>query len=232
MRIGILVILLILRLSGIASASPFYEERDFREIFIREFKRLSPQVKGEFILERFRFEPDNLKIPKGLPYRIDWIGTPRPGSNTAIVIFEREKGQSAVIRLWGYVEVKALVPVLKQNLSAKSVITDEDITFELKELSKLPHDVILDKEKIVGKETRTFLKAGTILRASYLSEPLLVKRNQVVEILAKGKNFTVKAKGLALENGRANELIRIQNLSSKKIIQGKVVGEGLVEVYF
>ncbi|MEZ0343646.1 MAG: flagellar basal body P-ring formation chaperone FlgA [Caldimicrobium sp.] len=232
MRLGILIILLIFWLSGVSVASSFYEEKDFKEIFIKEFKRLSPHFKGEVILERFRFEPDNLKIPKGLPYQIEWIGTPRAGSNTAVIIFNKGKGETPVIRLWGYVEVKMPVPVLKRTLPRKSIITEEDITYEMCELSRLPHDVLLNKESILGKETRSTLMAGTVLRASLISEPLLIKRNQVVEIIAKGKNFIVKAKGIALENGKLNEFIRIKNLSSKKIVQGKVTGEGFVEVYF
>lgn len=232
MRILGFVLLFILWFNSYSYPLDFYEERDFREIFLKEFKRLSSYLGGEILLERFRFEPDHLKIPKGLPYKIDWIGTPRAGSNSAVIIFEKGKGLSPVIRLWGYVEVKMPVPVLKKNLPKKSIVTEEDITFELRELSKLPHDVLLDKKSIIGKETRASLLAGTVLRASYLSEPLLIKRNQVVEIIARGKNFLVKAKGVALENGRLDELIRVKNISSKKIIQGKVTGEGLVEVRF
>lgn len=232
MRIGVLIILLILRLLDISMASTFYEEKDFKEIFIKEFKRLSHHLKGEVVLERFRFEPDNLKIPKGLPYQIDWIGTPKAGSNTAIIVFNGGKGETPAIRLWGYVEVKIPVPVLKRTLPPKSIITEEDIIYDKRELSRLPHDVPLDRESVIGKETKSTLMAGTVLRASLISDPLLIKRNQVIEIIAKGRNFTVKAKGIALENGKLNEFIRVRNLSSNKIIQGKVAGEGFVEVYF
>jgi len=232
MRLLVGLLFFLLWISSFSMAESFYEERDFREIFLKEFKRLLPNLKGEITLEKFRYEPDNLKIPKGVPYKISWIGTPRAGSNSALLIFDQGKGLSSVIRLWGYVEVKISVPTLKRDLPPKSLISEEDLAFEKLELSKLPHDVLLNKESIVGKETRSGLKAGSILRASYLSEPVLIKRNQVVEIVAKGKNLLVRAKGVALENGRLNELIRVKNLSSNKVIQGKVAGEGLVEVPF
>lgn len=232
MRALLLVLIFVLGLTDFSFSSSFYEERDFREIFLKEFKRLSPYREGEITLERFRFEPDFLQIPKGTPYRVNWIGQAKAGSNSAIIIFDQGKGITPVIRLWGFVEVKMPVPIVKRNLPAQSLITEEDITFEKRELSKLPHDVFLEKDKILGKETRSALRAGSLFRASFLAEPLLIKRNQEVEIVARGKNFTVKAKGIALQNGRMNELIRVKNVSSQRILQGKVVGEGLVEVIF
>lgn len=227
-----LVFILLFNLNNFSFSSSFYEEKDFKEIFLKEFKRLSPYLEGEIFLERFRFEPNHLQIPKGTPYKVDWIGPARAGSNTAIIVFDQGKGITPVIRLWGFVEVKKAVPIVKRNLPAKTLITEEDITYEKRELSKLPHDILLEKEKIIGKETRSGLMAGSFFRASYLAEPLLIKRNQEVEILAKGKNFIVKTKGIALQNGRMNEFIKVKNLSSQKIIQGKVIAEGVVEVIF
>jgi len=216
----------------LSSSNSYYHEKDLRELFLREFKKQVSQLKGEIELYRFRVEPENIKIPANSPYKVDWIGLPRAGSNTAVFIFNPESSSPQVVRIWAWVEVKVPVPVIKRNLSAKTLIKEEDLAFEMKELSKLPHDVLLEVEKIVGKETRTSLKAGSILRSSYLAEPVLIKRNQEVEIVAKGRGFIVKAKGLALENGRKDELIRVRNISSQKIIQAKVAGEGVVEVNF
>jgi len=214
------------------AGTTFYHEKDLRELFLREFKKQVSQLKGEIELYRFRVEPENVRIPMNSPYKVDWIGLPRAGSNTAVFIFNPESATPQVVRIWAWVEVKVPVPVIKRNLSAKTLIKEEDLAFEMKELSKLPHDVLLEVGKIVGKETRTSLKAGSILRSSYLAEPVLIKRNQEVEIVARGKGLIVKAKGLALENGRKDELIRVRNISSQKIIQAKVAGEGLVEVNF
>ncbi len=213
-------------------ASSYYEEGDFRELFLKEFKLRAKYLRGEITLERFRFEPRDIKIPKNSPFKVEWTGTPRAGSNSAVLVFNPKGGTSQIIRLWGFIEVRMPVLILKNNLSSKSILKDEDLAFEARELSRLPHDVILNKEEALGKELRMGISAGTVLRASHLREPLLVKRNQEVEILAKGQNFEIKAKGIALENGRLDEFIRVRNKSSNRVIQAKVISEGQVEVTF
>jgi flagella basal body P-ring formation protein FlgA len=76
------------------------------------------------------------------------------------------------------------------------------------------------------------LRPGMVLRTSHLQLPVLVKRNEEVELIARGKNFIVKAKGVALENGRLGEVIRVRNKDSQKVVFAKVVGERLVEVSY
>lgn len=229
--LGLITLWLILFTNN-SLASSYYEEGDFRELFLREFKSRAKYLRGEISLERFKFEPQDLRIPKNSPFKVEWTGTPRAGSNFAVLTFNPKGGTSQVIRLWGFIEVKVPVLVLKNNLSSKSLLKEEDLAFEARELSRLPHDVILNKEEALGKELRMGIIAGTVLRASHLREPLLVKRNQEIEILARGQNFEIKTKGIALENGRLDEFIKVRNKSSNRVIQAKVVSEGQVEVTY
>jgi flagella basal body P-ring formation protein FlgA len=209
-----------------------YEERDFQEVFLKEFMRKNPYLQGEISLERFRIEPQGIVIPRGTPYKAEWAGIPKAGSNTLVLSFSLKNGETRVVRLWGFVEVKVLVVVLSQDLSHRSILTEKELSLEKRELSRLPQDVLFTKEEALGKELRTSLKAGSILRKSHLKEPVVIKRNQEVEIIAQGRGFVVKTKGIALENGHPEEYIRVKNISSQRVIQAKVVGEGLVEVNF
>ncbi len=210
----------------------YYEEKDFQEVFLKEFKRKTPYLQGEVSLERFRIEPQEIVIPRGTPYKAEWTGTPKAGSNTLVLAFSLKNGETKVVRLWGFVEVKVPVVVLKNDLSHRSILTERELSLEKRELSRLPQDVLFTKEEALGRELRTSLKAGSILRRSHLQEPVVIRRNQEVEIIAQGRGFVVKTKGIALENGHPEKYIRVKNISSQRVIQAKVVGEGLVEVSF
>jgi len=122
--------------------------------------------------------------------------------------------------------------VLERPVLNKAILSEEDITLELKPLSRLPQDVILNKESAIGKQVRMSLKAGTVLRYSHIQRPVIIKRNQIVYIVARGHNFIVKAKGIALQDGREGGRIKVKNLSSKKVLWGKVISSEEVEVSF
>jgi flagella basal body P-ring formation protein FlgA len=58
----------------------------------------------------------------------------------------------------------------------------------------------------------------------------VVKPQDAVRLLVKVGGLKVTAAGQALQEGRVGQLIRVQNVDSKKVILGRVVEAGLVEV--
>lgn len=233
----VLMILICLLVSSIlfngkGRATAYYGEEEIKAIFLKEFQKRTNYPSGEISLEKFRIEPLAYKIPKGTPYRIEWIGNAKAGSNTAILNFNLNGAENQILRVWGFIEVWVPVVVVKNNLPNKAPLTKEDLVIEKRELSRLPQDVVMNIEEVLDKETRMSLKGGTVLRKAHVADPLVIKRNQEVEIIARGKYFEVKAKGIALQPGRLNELIRVKNISSQKTLQVKVIDEGKVEVLF
>jgi flagella basal body P-ring formation protein FlgA len=124
------------------------------------------------------------------------------------------------------------VVVVIKPIRNKEIIKAENLGIEFRALSRLPQDVIIDKKSAIGKQARISLKPGTVLRMSYIDLPIVIKRNQQVNIIARGKYFIVKAKGKALQNGRLGEIIRVRNIDSKKTIWAKVISSEEVEVIF
>lgn len=206
-----------------------YTAEDLKNIFLKEIKNKLSWVKGDLYVEKIRIEPELVIIPKKIPYRTIFVNTPKIGSNLLILEF-REGETVERVKIWGYVEAKVPVVVLKRPVLNKTILNEEDIEVELKPLSRLPQDVVLDKNSAIGKQVRMSLKAGTALRYSHIERPVVIKRNQMVYIVAKGKSFVVKAKGIALQDGREGANIKVRNVSSKKILWGKVISSEEVEV--
>jgi flagella basal body P-ring formation protein FlgA len=224
-----LVCLLVLLKIKFSLGAGLYTTEDLKNIFLKEIKNKLSWVKGDLYVEKIRIEPELVIIPKKIPYRTIFINNPKIGSNLLILEF-REGETVERVKIWGYVEAKVPVVVLKRPVLNKAILSEEDIDIELKPLSRLPQDVVFDKNSAIGKQVRMSLKAGTILRYSHIERPVVIKRNQMVYIVARGKNFVVKAKGVALQDGREGANIKVKNVSSKKILWGKVISSEEVEV--
>jgi flagella basal body P-ring formation protein FlgA len=61
-----------------------------------------------------------------------------------------------------------------------------------------------------------------------LKQPVVIKRGDQTVITAGSGGLRVRMTGKALEDGVLGEQIRVQNLSSKRTIQGEVQPDGSV----
>ncbi|VAW84757.1 Flagellar basal-body P-ring formation protein FlgA [hydrothermal vent metagenome] len=105
-----------------------------------------------------------------------------------------------------------------------------DFSLERHDISSRSIGYITDIKAIEGKILRRPLRHNSIIPPNALTEAMLIKRGDRVTILAQNTGVKVHMKGKALKNGAKGEIIRVRNLSSKRIIEGKVLSEGVVGV--
>ncbi len=105
-----------------------------------------------------------------------------------------------------------------------------DFALEKHDISNRSIGYITDIKAIEGKILRRPLRHNSIIPPNALTEAMLIKRGDRVTILAQNTGVKVHMKGKALKNGAKGQIIRVRNLSSKRIIEGKVLSEGVVGV--
>ena len=213
-------------------AKEFYTKEDLKRIFLKEIKNKLFWVKGKIYLEDFRVEPANFKIPSKAKLKLKFFGRPRIGSNVAIGEFYSGNKRIGIVRIWAYVEAKAKVVVANKFIINKAILTKDDIRLEEKKLSQLPQGVIFDINEVLGKQIKMSVSPGRVLLKNYIGEPPLIRRGEVVLIVARNKYLVVKAKGVALQDGYLNQKIKVKNIASKKVVVGKVISPKEVEVVF
>ena len=76
------------------------------------------------------------------------------------------------------------------------------------------------------------IKKDTCIKEWMLEKPLVVKRGDMITILAESGNLRVTVRGRVLVKGHMGELIRVQNSMSKKIIYARVINNSTVSVDF
>jgi len=124
----------------------------------------------------------------------------------------------------------AEVFVTTRFLARGTQLQKSDFTLEKHDISNQSIGYITDISRVEGKILRRPLRHNSIIPPNALTEAMLIKRGDSVTILAQNTTVKVHMKGKALKNGAKGETIRVRNLSSKRVIEGKVLSEGVVGV--
>ena len=137
-------------------------------------------------------------------------------------------------RVWATatVEVLAAVVITKKPLGRHKPITEDDIEVLKMDLAALPSGVITDPEVVFGKRTKRAIGAKTVLRTDLIEFPPLVKRGDVVVIIAESSGLRITALGEVKKKGRLGESIPVMNYDSKKILYARVLDSSTVKVEF
>jgi len=89
---------------------------------------------------------------------------------------------------------------------------------------------IEDVEQAIGMQVRSSIREGRRIRLTDLRHPILIKRNQLVDIVYRRGTLVIRGEGRALRDGGRGEAIRVMNLDSRVIVTGRVGDAGQVEV--
>ena len=66
----------------------------------------------------------------------------------------------------------------------------------------------------------------------YLEKQYLINKNEHISLQVTTATFSANVKAIALEDGQLGEVINVKNLSSKKVVQGRVIAQGVAEAAF
>lgn len=115
------------------------------------------------------------------------------------------------------------IPVLVASLNRDDIISKGDIVISRITIRSNPVGLLTDTDDIIGKQARRALPAGKALKKSDLKAPILVHRGQIVDLISGAAGLQVRMTGKALADAANGERVLVQNLSSKKRVEGKVL---------
>jgi len=122
------------------------------------------------------------------------------------------------------------VPVLQKPVRSGEIITEADVTYVDIREKDLSAKTVLDAGQLVGKSARRSLPALRILAAADVTEPLLVKKGDLVTVTVHNNMLHLTAQAKALENGAAGATVRVMNTASNQILDAVVTGAQKVAV--
>jgi flagella basal body P-ring formation protein FlgA len=129
------------------------------------------------------------------------------------------------------IEVLADVLVSVRSLARNQVIKSGDLHVRKRWLKAVPANQVALPEAI-GKVLTMTVGANREITKNMLGEPTLIKRGKVVRILFDNDVLKIAALGVSEEAGRRDQVIRVKNLSSNRVIYARVTDGDSVQVDF
>jgi flagella basal body P-ring formation protein FlgA len=205
-----------------------------QEAVLAHIRRAAPLENGEISVKEIQFNKDIL-LPKGaIAFRVEPPKNRELSGKVPFAVGIYVEGRFEK-KVWAVADIEVLkkVIVAKRPLGRNREITEEDIEVQEMDMANLPSNTLTDYGDILGKRTRKAIDVNTVLRADMVESPPLVKRGDVVVVIAESAGLRITALGVVKEReGREGERIRVENLDSKKGIYAQVVDSKTVRVDF
>ncbi|TGY35416.1 flagellar basal body P-ring formation chaperone FlgA [Stenotrophomonas maltophilia] len=122
------------------------------------------------------------------------------------------------------------VLVLNRGIAAGETLTAADITTAERDVARIAGAALADPQVAVGRVARRTLSAGSLLSANDLVAQRLVRRGDSVALVSRRGGVEVRVAGRAMADAGEHERVSVENLSSRKIVQGTVDASGDVLV--
>ena len=135
-----------------------------------------------------------------------------------------------------YVQVRVIgtsqVAVAAHAIVAGTVLAAKDMRVEEHDISELPIGFLDDPAIAVGLTASRPISGGAFMTNQLLVAAKAVQRGQSVTLVADAGGMSVRMAGKALSDGLVNQRVRVENLSSGKIVEGIARSEQVVEIIF
>ena len=117
------------------------------------------------------------------------------------------------------------VLVLSRGIAPGETITTDAFVPETRDASRIVGAAVADPAQAVGRVARRTLSAGAVLSATDLVAQRLIRRGDNVALVSRRGGVEVRVVGKALGDAGESERVTVENLSSRRVVQG-VVGPG------
>jgi flagella basal body P-ring formation protein FlgA len=128
------------------------------------------------------------------------------------------------------VESRISVLVLKHPVPRDARLTIEDVTVETRKVTGLSTAFLTAVTDLEARTVQRPLPMGTTLTIDMFKPDLVIKHGQEVTLVAAAGGMEVRATGRALADAAGGTRVKVQNLSSLKVVEGVVEGPDLVRV--
>jgi flagella basal body P-ring formation protein FlgA len=122
------------------------------------------------------------------------------------------------------------VTVAAHSIVAGTVLTAQDLRTEQRDLSELPPGYMDDLAVTVGLTAARPIASGAVITNQLLVGAKAVQRGQTVTLVADAGGMSVTMQGRVLSDGLINQRVKVENLSSGKVVEGIARSQQVVEI--
>lgn len=172
-----------------------------------------------------------------LSYNAEAVDTPvtllalryQPGAASFAARFQIA-GMELPVDVSGSLDLLVEVPHLAASLKAGAVLTPADIEMKRVPLDFADQSGVENLDDLVGKQLRRNARAGIMLKAADVTEPLAVRRNTEVTVLLRTGPMTLTVIGQSLGDAASGQPVQVMNTVTRRILNGVATANGTVEI--
>ncbi len=202
-----------------------------RQALEKHLADTEPYRSGRFELVNVNFG----SLPTLPPGRAAYRFVPQPSSNPTYLagtfFFAVDGQEVARARVTAQIDLNIVALVVTRNLARGHVLTADDLSQTLVAYAQAKGS--LDRpEQAVGSTLKTNLSVGEAVKERHLTKSIMVRRGEMVTIIAQQGGLVVTTSGQAKQDGALGDTIAVVNLNSKKTIPARIIAPNQVEVLF
>lgn len=152
-----------------------------------------------------------------------------PGNGTFAARFQLA-GINAPLDISGTIEISVEAPHLVSGLPAGTVLRPDHIVMRPLPIQQADAQGVASLDQLVGMALNRQSRDGMLLRASDVSTPLAVSKNDLVTIFYRQGPMTLTVKGQAVTGAAPGAPVQVLNLISRRVISATALAPGAVEV--
>jgi flagella basal body P-ring formation protein FlgA len=208
-------------------------ESKFREIFHKYLYQNFNSQGCDVVISRLKIT-GNVPLPDGkISFQQYQKGKRRFEGHVSLIVVIKINGVvKNKVKLSGWVDIFQPVVCASRDLKRGERINEDDLYLVKRNISHLSSKIMTDMKKIVGLMAKHNVKKDSSLKEWMFEKFPIVDKGDIVTILAESGDLKVTAPGRVLMKGYEGELVKVENLMSKKEIYAKVVNGSMVAVDF
>ncbi|ORU00970.1 Flagellar basal-body P-ring formation protein FlgA [Anaerovibrio sp. JC8] len=187
-------------------------------------------------LRRYTIEainaPAGLRLPEGrVTYRATLPNGVRLSKGTQVNVDVLLDGSKYVtMRCMMRVRVFDQMVTASKQLIQGNVITAQDLRIDEREYKGENWKYFTDMSQVIGKVASRGISQGEIITSRNIQNPVIIHSGDLIDLSAVINGIRVTTQGRAMENGREGDYINVKNMTSGKVVRGKVIDKNNVEI--
>lgn len=153
---------------------------------------------------------------------------PRGAFSQKLIITPAE-GRNQIFWINGNAEIRKKVPVLTRSTPMGTRLTEDDFQFEWRDVTYAT-DTAPQGVEIIGHQAKFTMNANDILWRGSLVREKAVQRGEIVSVLIGDENWKISMQARTEQDGFVGDTINLRNLQTNRVITGRIVGQGEVEI--
>ena len=155
------------------------------------------------------------------------------GSGTFIAKIRQGTGMLSVPVSYS---IQAEIAILraKSIINTNASIDTQNTQITRTELSMVKSSSLLRllAPNMLGKvSARSIINPNTIITEDKVKERILVQKGDIITGILKEQNLQIQTQVQALQHGMKNEIIKVRNITTQKILRARVVDEKTAEIF-